>query len=305
MRKSALASILTLALVLSSCTEDKVSLAQKSPRMQKSSIDEVHTVEWFADEANAAVYEEIRALCRNNPGEYRNKPNCINVAAVERPENIEYAHVSEGLSLADGARSAVTEFATANGYWSKDNAGASIASPSSIVEDAVEIDEVHTVEWLADEANTAVYEKIRALCRNNPGEYKDKPNCINVAAVEHPDNIKRNHVSKSLSLVAGVKSAVAEFGASNGYWPRDNAEAGIASPSSIAGDAVASITVSGDGIDLDSGKGTIIVEFNQKVDPDATLVIETTGIPAGTIQWTCEGGGSMKAKWLPVSCRQP
>ena len=252
MRHSTLASILAFTFVLSSCGDEGLSFLKKSP------IDEVHTVEWFADDANAMVYEEIKALCRNNPGLYKDKPNCINVEAVN-------------LFI--------------------------LKSP---------IDDVHTVEWFADKANVAVYEEIKALCRSNPGLYRNKPNCINVEAVGHQDDIKRAHVSEGMSLAAGIKSAVLEFGASNGYWPKDNAEAGVAQPSAIQGNSVLSVTVSGGGAGTTlADKGVIEILFDQKVNFGAVLVLETTGNAeeTGTIRWICKAkDDKLKTRWLPARC---
>lgn len=130
-----------------------------------------------------------------------------------------------------------------------------------------------------------------------------------IALPAYQDYTKRAHVAEGMSLAAGAKSAVSEFGASNGRWPSDNATGGIAQPLSIAGNAVTQVEVSRSGsVDLD-GKGIIQVTFNQKVNASGAAVLEmrTTGtsVEAGSIQWTCgPGNADMKTKWLPARCRQ-
>jgi|SRR5690554_6321414 len=62
------------------------------------------------------------------------------LAAIALPAYQDYtkrSHVSEGLSLAAGARTAVTEYYSSNGEWPADNAAAGIASAASITGNAV------------------------------------------------------------------------------------------------------------------------------------------------------------------------
>lgn len=69
-----------------------------------------------------------------------------------------------------------------------------------------------------------------------------------IALPAYQDYTKRSRVSEGLSLAGGAKSALTEYYASNNKWPSSNAEAGIAEPASIKGNAVKSVTVStGDG----------------------------------------------------------
>lgn len=62
------------------------------------------------------------------------------LAAVALPAYQDYtkrSHVSEGLSLAGGAKTAVTEYYSSNGTWPTTNAQAGIASAASIKGNAV------------------------------------------------------------------------------------------------------------------------------------------------------------------------
>ncbi|WP_409976753.1 pilin [Acinetobacter sp. C_3_1] len=62
------------------------------------------------------------------------------LAAIAIPAYQNYtkrSHVSEGLSLASGAKAAVTEFYSSNGRWPGTNASAGLASANSIAGNAV------------------------------------------------------------------------------------------------------------------------------------------------------------------------
>ena len=62
------------------------------------------------------------------------------LAAVALPAYQDYtkrSHVSEGMSLASGAKSAMTEYYASQGVWPTDNAAAGIASANSIKGNAV------------------------------------------------------------------------------------------------------------------------------------------------------------------------
>ena len=69
------------------------------------------------------------------------------LAAVALPAYQDYtkrSHVSEGMSLASGAKSALTEYYSTNGEWPSDNTKAGLASAASIKGNAVRSVEVDT-----------------------------------------------------------------------------------------------------------------------------------------------------------------
>lgn len=118
-----------------------------------------------------------------------------------------------------------------------------------------------------------------------------------VALPAYQDYTKRAHVSEGMSLASGAKSAVAEYYASEGVWPSNNTAAGIASASSIKGNAVNSVTV-------DTSKITVL--FNTKVESGKKLVFKgTASATAGSIEWDCKtsAGTNLNPKYLPASCR--
>ncbi|HFC8724818.1 TPA: hypothetical protein ACFK3H_11225, partial [Neisseria gonorrhoeae] len=53
----------------------------------------------------------------------------------------------------------------------------------------------------------------------------------------------RAQVSEAILLAEGQKSAVTEYYLNNGEWPKDNASAGVASPSDIKGKYVQKVEV--------------------------------------------------------------
>jgi len=114
-----------------------------------------------------------------------------------------------------------------------------------------------------------------------------------VALPAYQDYTKRSHVTEGLTLAGGAKTAVTEFYSSKGTWPTANASAGIATSTSINGNAVRSVAVSG---------STITVTYNTKVNAGSTLVLQGSTGSQGAVTWTCTGG-TLVAKFRPSNCR--
>ena len=114
-----------------------------------------------------------------------------------------------------------------------------------------------------------------------------------MALPAYQDYTKRSHVSEGLSLAAGAKGAVTEYYSDKGQWPTSNTLAGIATASSINGNAVNSVTVGGSGVITVAFSGT-------KVAPSATLSLSPSN-HGGSVAWTCSS--PMNKKYLPTSCR--
>ena len=116
-----------------------------------------------------------------------------------------------------------------------------------------------------------------------------------VAIPAYQDYTKRAHVTEGLSLASSGKTAVTEFYNSKGSLPPSNVSAGLATAASIKGNAVVSVT---------NTNGLLAIVYNAKVLSGAALNLSPiTGV--GGIKWTCKvpSGGTMKAQWLPSSCR--
>ncbi|AEF23746.1 Fimbrial protein pilin [Pseudomonas fulva 12-X] len=116
-----------------------------------------------------------------------------------------------------------------------------------------------------------------------------------IALPAYQDYTKRSHVSEGLSLAGGAKASVSEFLSSNNRYPTNNASAGLATNTSITGNAVTSVTVA---------NGLITIAFNDKVSSGATLALSPT-TNAGGIRWKCKPGAStpIDTKFIPSNCR--
>jgi type IV pilus assembly protein PilA len=116
-----------------------------------------------------------------------------------------------------------------------------------------------------------------------------------IALPAYQDYTKRSHVSEGLSLAGGAKASVSEFLSTNNRFPANNTSAGLATGTSITGNAVKSVTVSG---------GAITIAYNDKVTDNATLVLSAT-TTAGGIRWKCKAGSTnaIDAKFIPSNCR--
>jgi hypothetical protein len=114
-------------------------------------------------------------------------------------------------------------------------------------------------------------------------------------------------------MSAAAKTAISEFWATNGRFPRisdddgthsANASVGLAKPVSIRGNAILRLAI------LDSG--VIVMRFNAKVKWESFLLLEPS-ITGGSLKWKCHTnalpstggnlGGPIPSKWLPSSCR--
>ena len=133
------------------------------------------------------------------------------------------------------------------------------------------------------------------------------------------DYTKRTYVAEGLALAAGAKNAIIDVYSSTGAIPTDNDSAGVASPASISGQAVDSVTVSsvpGNGSD----NPVITIEYSSKVASSATLAMAMDTTPgAGSYKWICGRASTvgtnvttaasagtppeMLNQWLPSTCR--
>ena len=124
-----------------------------------------------------------------------------------------------------------------------------------------------------------------------------------VALPAYQDYTKRTHVAEGLTLAAGAKASLAEFYASNGSWPANNSEAGLAA--SITGNAVNSVLVQTD----TDGSPVIAIVYNSKVETGKAVILKGNATDSG-VKWTCYsgasvsgGGGGVNQKYVPSNCR--
>ena len=127
----------------------------------------------------------------------------------------------------------------------------------------------------------------------------------------YQDYTKRTYVSEGMALATGAKLAMTEYFSTQGVWPKDNEQAGLASAGDIKGQSVKSITA-GTGVANLTGvdQGQIVITYNEKVVDGATLTLKSSGTPGGSTNWVCSGTKvaneattKLQVKWLPNNCR--
>ncbi len=120
-----------------------------------------------------------------------------------------------------------------------------------------------------------------------------------IAIPAYQDYVIRSQVSEGASLAEGSKTAVAEYFASTGKMPQDNAVAGVASAASISGSYVAEVQV-------DAGQIRVIYSSHvpQKANAalDGGVLLFSPAPENGNIRWTCSSA-NIPAKYLPTICR--
>ena len=117
-----------------------------------------------------------------------------------------------------------------------------------------------------------------------------------IAIPAYQDYVIRSQVSESLSLADGSKTAIAEFYSNTGRLPAGNSSAGLATNTSITGNYVNDVAVSG---------GVVAVTFNStKANKNIqTKVLNLSPITSGgSTKWTCKAP-TIANKYLPTNCR--
>lgn len=134
-----------------------------------------------------------------------------------------------------------------------------------------------------------------------------------IALPAYQDYTARAQVSEAISLMEGQKSAVVEYYADKGKWPTSNAEAGIATNTSIQGKYVAQVDVGANGVITATMKADDVNnEIKSKTVSLTPTATTTTGQGQnaktsgnGSFTWTCKSGttNGVDSKFLPSSCR--
>ena len=121
-----------------------------------------------------------------------------------------------------------------------------------------------------------------------------------VAIPAYQDYTIRAKVTEGLSLAGAAKTAVAETYSSKGVPPLTNTGAGIALATSIIGNSVASVGISGRGLITINYK---LVGLGGTADGKKVMLQPTFG-PGGVV-WVCTSvaGTTMPTKYLPGQCR--
>ena len=120
-----------------------------------------------------------------------------------------------------------------------------------------------------------------------------------IAISQYQDYVIRSQVSEGSSLADGVKTALGEFVNNRGYFPPNNASAGLSTPVSIKGEYVGAVNI---GITT----GIIVAFYNGN---KANTAIKTAPMSlrfsavrnGGSLEWHCRST-DLKQKWCPSSC---
>ncbi len=124
-----------------------------------------------------------------------------------------------------------------------------------------------------------------------------------IAIPAYQDYVIRSEVSEGASLAEGSKSAIVEFFSNKGYFPANNGSAGVAKSTSILGNYVTSVLITGG----TSSTSTITVTYGgPQVNPHInTSSLQFSATPnSGSIQWSCKNAGTTVApNYLPTACR--
>lgn len=120
-----------------------------------------------------------------------------------------------------------------------------------------------------------------------------------IAIPAYQDYVIRSQVSEGLVLSGAGKSAVWDFQSNFGRWPSNNTSAGLAQSSSISGNYVSQIDVTGGIVAITFGGSQANAAIQNKI-----LQLSPVTTP-GSIPWVCHstGANALKSKYLPTNCR--
>jgi len=117
-----------------------------------------------------------------------------------------------------------------------------------------------------------------------------------IAIPAYQDYTKRSHVSEGLSLASGAKASVSEFYASNGRWPGGNRSAGLATGTSIKGNAVSQVVIN---------QSLITITYRTNVSNGFIMTLQGSAAGGGVITWVCgKTSDTVPNKWRPANCRK-
>lgn len=118
-----------------------------------------------------------------------------------------------------------------------------------------------------------------------------------IAIPAYQNYLIQAEVSEGAVLTSGAKTGVWEFWVNTGSYPPNNLSAGLpASPTSISGSYVKSVTVTGGVITAAFGSGA-----NPKIANIGTFVLSAI-THSGSISWSCRRS-NVAPIYLPTSCK--
>jgi len=118
-----------------------------------------------------------------------------------------------------------------------------------------------------------------------------------IALPAYQDYVARAQVAEAMGLASGTKTAVAEYYADRGTFPTSNALAGVATNTLITGKYTERVTVGAAGIITAQMKTTA----SNKIQGGTIIFTPTDRL--GAIEWRCDAGGTIAAKYRATACR--
>lgn len=115
-----------------------------------------------------------------------------------------------------------------------------------------------------------------------------------VAIPAYQDYTVRAKVSEGLSLAAGAKSRVEETRIALGGFPSTHVSYGLAQPTSISGNNVASVEV--------QAAGLIVISFTADDSLTGKTLELRPSVTGGALRWSCTGG-VLENRFRPANCR--
>jgi len=120
-----------------------------------------------------------------------------------------------------------------------------------------------------------------------------------IAIPAYQDYAIRAQVAEGMSLATGAKTAVWDFVSNTGRFPPNNQSAGLATNTSIIGNYVSNVDVTG---------GLVKVKFqtskaNSRINASSIYLALSPVSHSGSITWNCTKS-TVDPKYLPTSCRQ-
>ena len=116
-----------------------------------------------------------------------------------------------------------------------------------------------------------------------------------IAIPAYQDYIARSQMTEALSLAGGSKTLVAEYYSDSGTYPVGNSAAGAASPASIIGQYVSSVSIA---------DGVIHADLRSSNVSDRIAGVRLSLSPitrGGSIEWDCSSDAA--SRYLPSACR--
>jgi len=120
-------------------------------------------------------------------------------------------------------------------------------------------------------------------------------NANDTMAAQTGEMQQRALVADAIARGSIFKTALAEYFMTNGQWPKNHTESGLAKPESYAGGGVTSISV--------GEKGVVVIILNDKIENGAKIkLIPEANEQSYMINWHCSSEGSEALKSHLPAC---